>query len=249
MTYPTSGSILDKGINSSLSTQITIKVGPTTVGAIQSATIRQDREVAVHEEIGTDGVVDSHPKNAAKVSMEVERIVFDQLRLTEAFARGFINLQAQRIPFDIQIIDRSEQFIPNNAVRDALAGNQRPNWGDKISEAANRIADKVGLGVSTFSETQDLLNQMSIVHVLHNCWFAAYAPTFAANNYIITERATIKAERITTHRGGESAVFGGLRGITYEHDDIERTTDHTGRPGRFTNRLDNPLDLIGFLTG
>lgn len=218
MTYPTSGSLLDKGINSGLSTQITIKVGPTTVGAIQSATLSQNREIVVHEEIGTDGVVDSHPKNATKVELQVERIVFDQLRLTEAFARGFINLQAQRIPFDIQIIDRSAQFIPED-------------------------------NAFSTAQTQNLLDQMNVVHTLHNCWFSSYSPTWAANNFIISERATIRAERISTHRDGKSAASGGLRGITYDHDDIERTTDITARVGRFSTVLNNPYGVFELFTG
>lgn len=108
MVYPQSGSLIEPSINSGLSTQITVKVGPTTIGAIQQLTVNQNREIAVHEEIGTDGIVDSHPKNAAKIDLQVQRIVFDQLRLTEAFGRGFINIQAQRLPFDVEIIDRTD---------------------------------------------------------------------------------------------------------------------------------------------
>ena len=31
--------------------------------------------------------------------------MFDQLRLPEAFSRGFLNLQAQRFTFDIEVVD------------------------------------------------------------------------------------------------------------------------------------------------
>jgi len=104
--FPQSGSILSAIPQLGLSTQIVIKVGTTAIGAIQELTINQQRDIARHEEIGTDGIVDSHPRKAAKVGITVNRLVFDQLRLPEAFGRGFINLQAQRLPFDVQVIDR-----------------------------------------------------------------------------------------------------------------------------------------------
>lgn len=138
------------------------------------------------EEIGTDGIVEIHPKGAAKISLTVNRIVFDELRLPEAFARGFINIQSQRIPFDIQIIDKSR------AVTD----------------------------------------QDALVHVFNNCWFTGYSPSFTAEKFIISESANIACEYVTSHRKALSAVLGGLRGISLEHDTIERTTDVTGRQGR-----------------
>lgn len=107
MSYPTSGSTINNKINSSLNTNIVIKVGLNTIGAIQNLTIRQNKDIAILEEIGTEGVVDSHPKNAAKITATIRRIVYDQLSITEAFGRGFINLQSQRFPFDIHIIDMS----------------------------------------------------------------------------------------------------------------------------------------------
>jgi hypothetical protein len=114
--YPTSGSLLENRINSGLSTQITIKVNSTTVGAIQRLSVTQNRELHRWEEIGTDGVVEVHPKGAAKVDLTVERIVFDGMRLPEAFARGFINLQSQRVPFDIHVIDKTEVQYTGDAI-------------------------------------------------------------------------------------------------------------------------------------
>ena len=115
-TYPNSGSFLVPEIQSGLSTQITIKVGTTTVGAVQSLTIQQNREMHTWEEIGTDGIIEIHPKGAAKIGVQVQRLVFDGLRITEAFARGFINIQSQRIPFNIDIIDRSDSLEIGDAI-------------------------------------------------------------------------------------------------------------------------------------
>ena len=105
MSYPQSGSQINSEIHSGLSTQILIKVGSVTVGAIQEFTVNQAREILRWEETGTNGIVDSHPKSATKIDISVNRIIFDQMRLFEAFGRGFINLQAQRFPFEIDIID------------------------------------------------------------------------------------------------------------------------------------------------
>jgi hypothetical protein len=74
----------------------------------------------VWEEIGTDGIIEIHPKGAAKISVSVQRVVFDGLRLPEAFARGFINIQSQRIPFNIEIIDRSDSVEIGDAVVSTL---------------------------------------------------------------------------------------------------------------------------------
>lgn len=194
MTYPTSGSLLTPKIHSGLSTQMVVKVGRTTVGAIQRLQVQQNREMNVWEEIGTDGIVEIHPKGAAKININVSRIVFDELRITEAFARGFINLQAQRIPFDIQLIDRSSS-----------------------------------------------MNEMdAIVHTFHNCWFKSYSPAYQADNFLIAEEATLVCEYVTSSRQGQAVAVGGTRGIQYEYDSIERSTDVNGRRGR--------LDSAGLLT-
>lgn len=187
MTYPSSGSIITPAIHSGLNTQITVKVGVTTVGAIQQLTINQNRDMHIWEEIGTSGVVEIAPKGAAKIDMSIQRVVFDQLRVTEAFSRGFINLQAQRIPFDIEIIDRSN--------------------------------------ASTFENI--------LTHTCHNCWFKSYSVPLDANNFLIMENAGIVCEYITSVRGAQNAVLGGLRSIRYERDSIERNTDAFGIRGRF----------------
>lgn len=183
MTYPYSGSLINQNVSSGLSTQIVVKVGNTTVGALQKLSIHQDRDLNVWEEIGTDGIIEIHPKGATKIELQVNRLVFDGLRITEAFGRGFINIHAQRIPFNIEIIEKN--------------------------------------------------NEDAITTVFHNCWFRRYAPSYQSDNFLISEDATIFCEYVSTSSKGHSAVFGGFRGIKYDYDSIERTTDSTGRRGRF----------------
>jgi hypothetical protein len=45
------------------------------------------------------------PNNTATVSLRVSRIYFDRKNLPSAFQRGFVNIHAQRIPFDIYVYD------------------------------------------------------------------------------------------------------------------------------------------------
>lgn len=116
MVYPSSESSLTNTISSKLSTQIIVKVGTISVGAIQSLVITQNKDLRIREEIGTEGVIEIHPQKATYIDLSVNRIVFDELRMTEAFGRGFVNIQSQRIPFNIDIIDVS--LLKNN--RDAV---------------------------------------------------------------------------------------------------------------------------------
>jgi hypothetical protein len=187
MAYPNTGSIISSRINTSLSTQIVVKVDGTTVGAIQQLQLNQNRDMNIYEEIGTDGIVEIIPKGAAKIDLTVQRVVFDQLHITEAFARGFVNIQAQRIPFNIQILDKMGNLDPKNTK----------------------------------------------IHVCNNCWFKSYGTTITSSNYLIMENASIVCEYITTTIDGVSSVHGGLRGIKFVGDSIERFTDVEGRRGKF----------------
>jgi hypothetical protein len=99
----------------SLSTQIIVQVLDGTgkkvpIGAIQSINPSETRSLFRVKEVGTDGVLEIVPNMAAEFQMTVTRLVFDQLRLPEAFARGFRHIHAQRLPFDIEVMDKNVQF-------------------------------------------------------------------------------------------------------------------------------------------
>jgi hypothetical protein len=113
VTFPNTGTQLDQGqTNSGLSTQIIIKVGTVAVGALQSFEVRQTRGIARIKEIGTDGVIEAVPNAATEYEITANRMVFDQLRLPEAFTRGFRFIHSQRVPFDIEIYDISSVNPP-----------------------------------------------------------------------------------------------------------------------------------------
>ena len=98
-----------------LSTQIVVMVNGQPVGAIQSFGQTQQRSTRPITEVGTDGVIEIVPSSATQISLSIQRIMFDGLSLPEAFSRGFVNIAAQRMPFDIVVIDRSNQD-PSDAI-------------------------------------------------------------------------------------------------------------------------------------
>lgn len=105
-TYPRTGSILDSTTHTALSTQVIIMVNNEPVGAVQDFSISQRRTNRRISEIGTDGTIEIVPQSRAEVSLTIRRVAFDGLSLPEGFARGFRNIQSQRIPFDIIVIDQ-----------------------------------------------------------------------------------------------------------------------------------------------
>lgn len=104
--YPKSGSILDSTTRTALSTQIIIMVNNEPVGAVQEFSIDQSRSTKRITEVGLDGTVEIVPDSPANIGVNLSRIVYDGLSITESMSRGFRNIQAQRIPFDIVIIDQ-----------------------------------------------------------------------------------------------------------------------------------------------
>jgi hypothetical protein len=112
--YPTTGTVFDNAgatagtgtTRTGLSTQIIIYCNNEPVGAIQSFQETQARQNKKLAEVGTDGWIEIVPQGPATVSLSVSRIVFDGLSLPEAFSRGYKNIHAQRIPFDIVVMDK-----------------------------------------------------------------------------------------------------------------------------------------------
>lgn len=108
--YPHTGSTLtaEGGRNTTrtgVSTNIIIQVDGNAVGAIQSININESRSVQQIDEVGTDGHIDSVPNKSTDIDGNCKRTRFDNLRIASAFSRGFVHVAAQRIPFDIVILD------------------------------------------------------------------------------------------------------------------------------------------------
>jgi hypothetical protein len=131
---PNTGSIIQRpdgndATFTGLATNIVIRVGAVTVGAIQSLTVNEARSVTMISEIGTDGAIDSAPNSSTKYSGDCKRVRFDRVRITEAFARGFIHIKAQRIPFDFDIYD-----IFNGDGNNAIVTTVRNVWITQLSD-------------------------------------------------------------------------------------------------------------------
>lgn len=142
MAYPNTGSTLlgPNGANKTstgISTNIVIKVGPNTVGAVQELSITENRPIFMVDEVGTDGHIDSVPNKSTDISGNCSRIRFDRMRIAEAFSRGFVHVAAQRVPFDIVIIDNW-----NGDGNSALITTIKNVWIEQISYAY-RISDWV----------------------------------------------------------------------------------------------------------
>lgn len=99
-----------------LSTNIIVKVGGNIIGAVQSLSVNESRNIKMIDEVGTDGHIDSAPQSSTDISGSCERVRFDRLRILEAFSRGYIHVSSQRIPFDIEIHDIFHDSDPGNAI-------------------------------------------------------------------------------------------------------------------------------------
>lgn len=204
MAYPISGSSLNSRIHTGLSTQIVVLVGDEPVGAIQDLNITQTRSLYRARELGLDGILEVVPNNSTEYQATITRIVFDRLRLPEAFSRGFVNIKSQLVPFDIEILDRS--------------GGAQDSGSD-------------------------------VVHKLVSCWFNTYNPRYQANDFIISESATIYFEDIQTFFGGGASLGGadnsgarGIRGIT-PTDQFEREAGTDSGQFRGTLDVDDLINL------
>ena len=104
--YPRTNSTLDSGRSrTGLSTQIIVFANNEPVGAIQSFGESQSKSTKKISEVGTDGIIEIVPQAPTNVTLNITRIAFDGLSITEAFSRGWRNITSQRIPFDIVVID------------------------------------------------------------------------------------------------------------------------------------------------
>ena len=192
--YPKTGSTLQSNISTGLSTQIVVKVGSDAVGALQELSVTQTRPLYRAVELGTDGTLEIVPNQRTEVTLSVRRIVFDRLRISEAFERGYVNIKSQRLPFDILVIDQT--------------------GGD---------------------------GEQAVTHHYTNCWFNTITTPYNADNYIITESATLWAEDVSSRLGASAnAAQGGARDMKPQIEAIERDADIGNRRGT--------LDAPGLVT-
>jgi len=193
-----------------LSTQILIQVDGQGVGAIQKFGSNQNRATKRITEVGTDGTIEIVPNSATEVTLEVTRIVFDKKRMTESFQRGFLNIHAQRIPFDILVYDFSD--VPSDTALNADPANL------DVASAFDAPIDAEGV----------------ITTVYENCWFKKLSTSYNSGDYIISEDATIDVEFVHSFKDGKSNISAS-RGEPAFADALERLAD-LGRRGSLDAR-------------
>jgi hypothetical protein len=133
MAYPNTGSILTgendtNRTGTAVSTNIIILVNGNPIGAIKKLGISESRDIAVIDEVGTDGHIDSVPRKSTEITGTCTRTRFDNLRMLAAFSRPYIHLAAQRIPFDIVIQDT----FAGSDVNSILTTTVRNVWANKL---------------------------------------------------------------------------------------------------------------------
>lgn len=210
MGYPYTSTSTGAATATGLSTQILVQVDGESVGAIQNLRVSQSRSIKRVTEIGTDGVIELVPERASEVSLSVTRIAFDKKRLPEAFQRGFLNIHAQRIPFDIIVYD-FQQAESDTAI------DADPNTLD-VASAFDAPLDANGV----------------ITTVYENCWFSSLTSTYGSDNYIISEDAEIQAEFVHSYKDGQ-ANLNASNGNPALDDALERLAD-VGRRGSLDGR-------------
>ena len=104
------------GTATHLSTNIAILIEGVAVGAVQKLSINESRSIKMVNEVGTDGSIDSAPTASTEISGDCSRIRFNRQRIAEAFLRGYVHVSAQRVPFDIVIMDNFQGSDDSNIV-------------------------------------------------------------------------------------------------------------------------------------
>lgn len=112
-----------------VSTNIIIEVDGNAVGAVRSLSIDERRAIAMINEVGTDGHIDSVPRSSTDITGTCERVRFDNLRIAPAFSRGFLHASAQRLPFDIVVKD----IFAGNDPRTTIVTTIKNVWISQIS--------------------------------------------------------------------------------------------------------------------
>ena len=175
MATTNTGSALDVGTNTGLSTQIIVKVNGVVVGAMQKFSLTQTRDIKSIQEIGTDGIIELVPNKGTTFKVSCDRLVFDNMHLPEAFGRGFRFINAQRVPFDIEVHDFST----------ATAQTVGTTVGTTGTGTGTGVGDTGYTATSTSGST---------VMVIKNCWFDSCSMPLASDDYTILQVASLSAE-------------------------------------------------------
>ena len=137
------------------------------------------------------------------------------------------------------------EIVPSGAATFSLTCNRIVFDGLSIPEAMSRSwvhiqAQRIPfdiIAIDKFTGSGEGADDTdSVVTTFHNCWFKSIAKSYNANDYIITENASLDCEYISSSRNGspvaESQGVGDGRVIgTRQTDAVEQAADSGGRRG------------------
>ena len=153
--------------------------------------------------MGTDGIIQSHPSGAQPINITVTRAIFDYQRITAAFQRGFHHVMSQRFPFDIVVVDYNPYVFGS--------GGNRHDPSPSADESPARA-----------TSFDDIAQTRTIRTRFVNCWFSNNQYTYASDNYLISENATIIAEAVY-----DTNIADDVELAQDGHDAVEAAHDRT----------------------
>ena len=112
LSYPTTESSIDRRNHAGLSTQIVLYVPDGSgsligVGAVQSMDVQESSSLKRVAEIDNGRTVEIIPQDVDKITLTINRLVFDDLTAVQALGAGFYHIRSQRIPFNIAVFNRA----------------------------------------------------------------------------------------------------------------------------------------------
>lgn len=114
---------------------IKIKVGGKVIGAVQSLDIQDNYPIVI---TSSREIIERDPYPV----IQTTRMRFDKLAVAEAFSRGFVHVQSQRYPFDIEA-ENSEEIttVRNCWITSCSYTYTSQDW--IISDGMDLIAENV----------------------------------------------------------------------------------------------------------
>jgi hypothetical protein len=158
-----------------VSTNIIIKVGNISVGAVQKISFDEKRTIYQLKEVGADAIVDSVPQSPAEISGSCERVRFDGLRMMMALGRPFVHLKSQRFPFDFKIIDT---FYSNDEATHIIT-TVRNVWVNSLGYSYN--ADNFTIAENMNWQAEDIYSTINGKNIADTSIAGARNDVFAAS--------------------------------------------------------------------
>ena len=131
------------------------------------------------------------------------------------------------------------EIVPTAANRVSISVNRMYFDGINIMEAFSRgyrnlQSQRIPFDIVEIDQTTGT-GENAVITTYHNCWFESLSKSYSSDNYQIVEDANIKAEYVSSIRGGEAVALsqgtGGGRQMPVQLDSVELAADSGARRG------------------